>query len=129
MSRPPLPDLQALFAVQPGLECAVLVGSRASGSAHAGSDWDIALLWAPDTPWWDVLGRTETLRRALAQALGVEETMVDVIELRRANLAMRAAAVEEGVVLYGEDSLAWERFLRSTWRALEDFDWERAHAL
>ncbi|MGQ0710537.1 MAG: type VII toxin-antitoxin system MntA family adenylyltransferase antitoxin [Rhodoferax sp.] len=128
MPTPSLPDLQAVFSAQAGLECAVLVGSRATGRAHAGSDWDIAVLWAPGTSWWDVLGRTETLRRALAQALGVDETLVDVIELRRANLAMRAAAVEEGVVLLGEDTLAWERFLRSTWRALEDFDWERAHA-
>lgn len=106
----------------------MLVGSRANGRAQAGSDWDVAVLWAPGASWWDVLGRTETLRRALAQALGVDEALVDVIELRRANLAMRAAAVDEGVVLFGEDTLAWERFLRSTWRALEDFDWERAHA-
>lgn len=38
----------------------------------------------------DVQGRTETLRRQLASALQVPEQAVELIELRRANLAMLA---------------------------------------
>lgn len=107
---------------------AVLVGSRANGKAQPASDWDIALQWDHALPWLDVLGRTETLRRKLADTLQRPEHDVDLIELRRANLAMRAAAAEEGVVLCGENTLAWEQFLRRTWRELEDFYWDKNYA-
>lgn len=123
-----LGTLRRLLAAQPGLLFAVLVGSRATGKFHTSSDWDIALQWDFTLPWLEVLGRTETLRRQLASALQVPEQAVDLIELRRANLAMRAAVAEEGVVLHGDNTLAWERFLRRTWRELEDFYWDQAHA-
>jgi uncharacterized protein len=126
MTLPPViaPILQA----QPNLEFAVLVGSRATGQARPDSDWDIALSWEPQREWLDILGQTEILRRQLARALQVPESSIDLIELRRANLAMRASAAEEGIALMGDDSVAWARFLRRTWRELEDFYWERAHA-
>jgi hypothetical protein len=41
---------------------------------------------------------------------------------------MRAAVAEEGKPLAGEDRSAWARFLRRTWRELEDFYWEKDHA-
>ena len=53
---------------------------------------------------------------------------IDLIELRRANLTMRANVAENGVPLIGEDSLAWGHFLQRTWRELEDFYWELSHA-
>ena len=56
---------QTLLA-QPHLEFAVLVGSRATGSARDDSAWDIALQWSPQLDWLSALGQTETLRRALA---------------------------------------------------------------
>ena len=59
-----------------------------------------------------MLGHTETLRRQLASALQVPEQTVGLIELRRANLVMRDAVAEEGVILSGDRPLAWERFLR-----------------
>jgi predicted nucleotidyltransferase len=113
---------------EPELEFAVLVGSRATGTAHADSDWDIALQWSHQLDWLTVLGKTETLRRALAQHLNVAPTAIDLIELRRANLAMRASVAEEGLPLAGEDSLAWTRFLQRTWRELEDYYWDKQHA-
>lgn len=122
------PELAALLAGQPGLDFAVLAGSRATGSAHAQSDWDIALQWNYQLDWLTTVARTETLRRALATVLRVDESKVDMIDLRRANLAMRAAVAEEGQPLAGEDSLAWMHFLRRTWRDLEDFYWDRQHA-
>ena len=48
------------------------------------------------------------------------ESAVDLVDAPRANLAMRAAIAEEGVVLAGEDGLPWQRFLRRTWRELEE---------
>ena len=38
-------ELQNLLAETPGILFAVLVGSRANGSATQGSDWDIAIQW------------------------------------------------------------------------------------
>lgn len=120
--------LRQLLNNEAGLLFAVLVGSRAEGTAHPHSDWDIALQWDFSLGWLDVLGRTETLRRKLASALQVAESEVDLIELRRANLAMKATVAEDGLVLCGGDSLEWARFLRRTWRELEDFYWDKAHA-
>ena len=119
MHPDPLSRLRTLLAAEPDLEFAVLVGSRAAGTHTAASDWDIALQWRRDLDWMEQLGRTETLRRRLAEALAVPETAVDLIDAPRANLAMRAAIAEEGVVLAGEDHLPWQRFLRRTWRELE----------
>lgn len=119
--------VQILLA-QPQLDFAVLVGSRATGTAHEHSDWDIALQWSPQLDWLTVLSHTETLRSQLADAMHIAPTVIDLIELRRANLAMRASVAEEGVPLTGQDSLAWAHFLQRTWRELEDFYWEKQHA-
>jgi len=113
---------------QPQLEFAVLVGSRATGKARADSDWDIALKWSAQLDWLGVMGLTETLRRNLAEALCTTPDVIDLIELRRANLTMRASVAEEGVPLMGEDTLAWAHFLQRTWRELEDFYWDKHHA-
>lgn len=122
-------ELQSILQTQPDLEFAVLVGSRALGNAYEDSDWDIALQWSPQVDWLTLLGNVETLRLRLAKALNVSLSEVDLIELRRANLAMRASVAEEGVPLIGQDSLAWSHFLLRTWRDLEDFYWERKYAI
>ena len=121
-------DLAALLAAEPELQFAVLTGSRATGTEHAASDWDIALQWDYHIDWLTAVARTETLRRALACLLQVEESKVDLIDLRRANLAMRAAVAEDGLPLAGEDSVSWMHFLRRAWRDLEDFYWDKQHA-
>ncbi len=111
------------------LAFAVLVGSRANGTQHAESDWDIALCWQPELAGMDKLAREEMLRQSLAHALNVTADKIDLIDLPRSNLAMRANAAEQGIVLKGEDTLSWARFLTRTWRELEDFYWEQAHAV
>lgn len=121
-------QLCQVLARESGLEFAVLVGSRATGKATGASDWDIALQWRRDMDWLEQLGRTETLRRRLAVRLGVAEVAIDLIDVPRASLAMRAVIAEEGRVLTGEDELPWQRFLRRTWRELEDYYWERIYA-
>ncbi|PIQ52208.1 MAG: hypothetical protein COW02_10845 [Comamonadaceae bacterium CG12_big_fil_rev_8_21_14_0_65_59_15] len=117
-----------ILCAQPQLEFAVLVGSRATGKAKADSDWDIALQWSPQLDWFGVLGFTETLRRNLAEALYTTPDAIDLIELRRANLPMRASVAEDGVPLMGENTLAWAHYLQRTWRELEDFYWDKQHA-
>ena len=124
----PIQAVAGILRQQAQLGFSVLVGSRAAGKAHDGSDWDIALQWSPQLDWSAVLGRTETLRRTLALALQTPEACVDLIELRRANLAMRASVAEEGLPLSGAESLVWARFLMRTWRELEDFYWDKQHA-
>jgi predicted nucleotidyltransferase len=124
----PFQAMAAVLQQQSEVSFAVLVGSRATGKASDTSDWDIALQWSPALDLWTVLASTETLRRAMAGALGVPEGSVDLIDLRRANLTMRASVAEEGLPLCGEDSLAWARFLTRTWRELEDFYWDQQHA-
>jgi len=120
--------LGQLLSGETGIEFAALVGSRSTGTTHSGSDWDIALQWDAQLDWLEILGKTETLRRKMAAAIGVMPDKIDLIELRRANLAMRAEVAEGGLPLLGEDTLAWARFLTRTWRELEDFYWERQHA-
>ena len=93
--------IRDILQVQSELDLAVLVGSRSLGTASAHSDWDIALKWSPTLDWRTLLGNTEILRRQLAQAIGVAETAIDLIDLPRANLAMRASAAEEGKPLKG----------------------------
>ncbi|MFM2036791.1 MAG: hypothetical protein RL459_2056 [Pseudomonadota bacterium] len=123
-----LTSLAALMSSEPDLDFAVLVGSRASGMAHTDSDWDIALQWAHHVDWLSTLSRTESLCERISLALKVPNSEIDLIDLRRANLAMRASVAEDGIPLSGEDSVAWVRFLRRTWRELEDFYWDKKHA-
>jgi len=120
--------IQHVLEAEHELELAILVGSQANGRAHPESDWDIAIQWKREMNLLDNLAYTETLRRKIAVALEVKEDKVDLIDLPRAGLAMRALVAEEGIPLKGEDSLAWNHFLARTWRELEDYEWEKQHA-
>lgn len=120
--------LRNLLSAMPDIEFSVIVGSRAEGKARAESDWDIALQWQAGFDWMAILSKTETLRRKMADVIGVTPDKIDLIELRRANLAMCANVAESGLPLTGENTLAWAHFLNRTWRELEDFYWEKNHA-
>jgi len=76
-------SLQPVLQAEAMLEFAVLIGSRALGMASSASDWDIALQWTRNQDWMMTLARTETLRRQLAKALGVNEAAIDLIDLTR----------------------------------------------
>ena len=117
--------LQEVLAAWSELEFAVLVGTRANGTERMESDWDIAVYWRDGLPWLERVSKTEMLRRELAKTLGENESQVDLIDLANANLAMRANVAEDGVPLVGDQSSAWARFLRRTWRELEDFYWDK----
>jgi predicted nucleotidyltransferase len=120
--------LRETFSQTPGLEFVVLVGSRVNGTATEHSDWDIALQWQKEIDWLEQLGRTEMLRKKLSGLLSVSETLIDLIDVPRSSLAMRANIAEDGQVVMGEDALPWQRFLRRTWRELEEYYWEKTYA-
>ena len=106
---------------------AVLVGSRANGSATDKSDWDIAIQWQYGDALQRIAGH-ESMRHRLARVLDVADDQIDLIDLSNARLAMRALIAEEGLLLVVNDEHAWTKFLTRTWRELEDFYWDRAHA-
>ena len=111
-----------------GLAFAVLVGSRAEGSAHAHSDWDIAIQWARTLSLTEQLRRTELLRQQLRLALDLDEDKIDLIDVSGAGLTMWALVAEQGKELVVQDDLAWIRFLSATWFELEDHYWRAQHA-
>lgn len=120
--------LRRCFDREADLELAVLIGSRATGSASEDSDWDIAVQWNRSIPPIDQPGRTETLRRGFAEALGITESKIDLVDIPGCRLTMRAVITEEGIPLKGEDSLAWAHLLGRTWRYLEDHYWDQCYA-
>jgi len=128
LASPPEETIQNVLQDYPQIRFAALIGSRVQGTATPDSDWDIAIRWEYGQDWMKTLSTTETLRRRIAGVLGVAESKVDLIDLSRANLAMRASVAEEGKLLKGQDTLAWFHFLQRTWRELEDFYWDLHHA-
>ena len=114
----------------PQLELAILIGSQVNGTALKESDWDIAIRWhrQPEVNIMTILAQTETLRRTIAQLLEVKEDKIDLIDLTTSRLTMRAVVVEEGLVLKGEETLAWHYFLQRTWRELEEYYWNQCYA-
>ena len=124
--------LAQAIAETPAVAFAVLIGSRANHTARDTSDWDIAVLWKPaDSPTdatFARLGQHESLRRRLAQCLNVAAGKIDLIDLASAGLTMKAQVAEEGTVVNLNDELAWAYFQTTTWRELEDYYWDRAHA-
>lgn len=121
-------QLSDILSTVPNLELAILIGSRATGTDRPCSDWDIAIQWSRGRDFFQQLAVTEQLRRTLAEALGVSELDVDLIDIPTARLAMRAVVAEEGIPLKGGESLAWHRFLQRTWRELEEQYWEQLYA-
>jgi len=123
-----LATITKILAETPDALFAVLVGSRADGSAASeGSDWDIAIQWRHGAA-LERVGKHELLRHRLANALALPDGQVDLIDLANARLAMKALVAEEGKLLLANDMRAWMKFLTRTWRELEDFYWERTHA-
>lgn len=115
---------------QPDVEFAVLVGSRADGTASPASDWDIALqLRRNESSYMEELARLEALRHETATLLDTRPEQVDIISAPSAKLAMRDLIANHGMVLTDPMSLPWLHFLQRTWRELEDYYWEDLYAV
>ncbi|NTV49365.1 MAG: nucleotidyltransferase domain-containing protein [Geobacteraceae bacterium] len=122
-------QLSDILGVIDDLELAILIGSRATGTARPDSDWDIAIQWSRGMDFIQQLAASERLRMTLAEKLGVPGQSIDLIDLPTARLAMRAVIAEEGLPIIGGDTLAWYRFLQRTWRELEEHYWEKTYAV
>lgn len=119
--------LRQTLSNTPEVLFAVLIGSRAHGSATEKSDWDIAIQWQYGDA-LERIARHELMRHRLARLLEAPDDQIDLIDLSNARLTMRALVAEEGSLLVVNDELAWAKYLTQTWRELEDFYWERTHA-
>ena len=120
--------LKHLLQAYPHLELAILVGSRALNTVTQHSDWDIAIRWKKGINNLALLEQAEALKQKIAEAITIHPDQIDLIDMTTARLAMRAVIAEEGVILKGEDTLAWSHFLTQTWAELEDYYWRKQHA-
>lgn len=75
----------------PGLDLLVLLGSRATGTAHERSDWDVGYLGGEEL---------DPLRLAAAVAEAVGSDDVDVVDLARASAVLRQDASTDGRLLH-----------------------------
>ena len=86
-----------------GARFAYVHGSRASGTARAGSDLDVAAFWGATAP----------------AAFEVDVPAgVDLMVLDTAPLELRGRVAEKGVLLFEDDSAArvhWEAMTRKIW--------------
>ncbi|MGV8935012.1 MAG: type VII toxin-antitoxin system MntA family adenylyltransferase antitoxin [Gallionellaceae bacterium] len=120
-------ELKKVLTATPDVLFAVLVGSRANGSSTEKSDWDVAIQWQYGDA-RERIAKHELMRHRLARIFEVSDDQIDLIDLSNSQLAMRALVAEEGSLLVVNDERSWTKFLTRTWRELEDFYWERAHA-
>ena len=120
--------LKHLLQAYPHLELAILVGSRALNTVTQHSDWDIAIRWKKGINNLALLEQAEALKQKIAEAIAIHPDQIDLIDMTTARLAMRAVIAEEGVMLKGDDTLAWSHFLTQTWGELEDYYWRKHHA-
>ncbi|MEI7869753.1 MAG: hypothetical protein WCI11_17840 [Candidatus Methylumidiphilus sp.] len=68
-------------------------------NAKPESDWGIALQWDFTLELGGGVRQNGNAKKKLAQNLGVAPDKIDLVELRRANLAMGISVAEEGIPL------------------------------
>jgi len=88
--------LEAVLTDAADVRFALLFGSRALGTAHAASDFDVVLMPNGDWP----LARELELQAALERAAGAP---VDLVRLDKAPLLVAWEAMRDGVKLCGSD--------------------------
>ncbi len=121
-------QIKKRFRFIPQLELALLIGSRAQGTYTPDSDWDIAIQWQKNLSFMRQLELTEILRHQCANILNTKDNNIDLIDLTTANLTLRAEIAEHGILLKGENTLAWSHFLLKTWREMEEVYWDKCYA-
>jgi predicted nucleotidyltransferase len=126
--NPDINNLRVALESCKDIEVAVLFGSQALGNATLASDYDIAVIFKEVFHGTDSIGRIEQTRRHIAASMGIADTAIDIAEIRHAGLSIRRTVAEQGLVVVGENSLAWCQFLERTWRSLDAFTWEQQRA-
>ena len=86
-----VPDLADVVRDVPGLDVLVLLGSRSTGTAHAGSDWDLGYLGDASLDPLD-------LRVVVVETLGTDD--VDLVDLARASAVLRRDAAATGRLVH-----------------------------
>jgi predicted nucleotidyltransferase len=90
---------------------AILHGSQATGDAHVGSDWDVAVLsdhaLTPE--------ERATLRKSFAAKLNVPQESVDIADLRSDSTLLRYRAAMHGRLIEG-DPIDFRRFQIRAWK-------------
>ena len=110
------------------IKFSILFGSRAKGSVHESSDWDVVLFFNDNSDAWENMGKKEDVRQQIAKALKIEDQMIDLVDLYQSGLGISATVVDEGVVLSDQDSLALAYYYQGVWAKLEDYYWNIEHA-
>ena len=103
--------LRTVLSARPRVRLALLFGSRARGSAHAGSDVDVAVL----APGEDLLA----LGSALSRAVG---STVDVVSLEDPGFPLLEELIRDSVLIY-EAAAGYAARWRS--HALSELDLDR----
>lgn len=98
-ARQALPDA---LSDQPQLRILVVLGSRARGTHHERSDWDLGYLADEEL---DPLA----LREVVAATLGTDD--LDLVDLDRASGLLRFQAASEARVIIENPPASWERFV------------------
>ncbi len=123
-----LDPLAHLLETISDIDLAVLIGSRVDGTATDQSDWDIAIRWEKQIHPLARLERAEIVKQQIADVMKIDKDKIDWIDIASARLAMRAVIAEEGIILKGDDTLAWSHYLIQTWGELEEYDWRQRNA-
>lgn len=98
-----------------GIKLVILFGSRATGYAKAGSDYDIGVLGNGDLSF----ERKAKVREIVAEELSVSEDKIDIIDISSASPLLRQKIATEGKLLRGSQ----EEFLKFkilSWRIYQD---------
>lgn len=105
--------LRDAISHSPWVECALLFGSRATGTARADSDVDIAVVPARDP---GTLDEELALQARLERAVGAS---VDLVRLDTATTLLRWQVARDGVLVWARDPRAESRF-----RAEAAIEWD-----
>ena len=108
MLEPPETKILREFFVHhgQGIACVYLFGSRARGNAHAGSDTDVAVLYAQNPP-PGLRGLALDLADDLQKAL---RAPVDLVVLNRASPDLIHRVLRDGILVCEYDPAARVRF-------------------
>ena len=98
----------------------VLHGSRTDDTAHAESDFDIAILLRAGTI-TESFGRYGHLLETISDIMGVSGDKIDFTDLRQAPLLLKYEVVRKGVLLFG-DEYDYELFKLDSIRDYHDAD-------
>ncbi|OAN47313.1 DNA polymerase III subunit beta [Chloroflexus islandicus] len=112
--HPTLDHLAGIFARFPAIQAVYLFGSAATGSTHAESDLDLALVLRRDEPTFSKLD----LLAALAQAGFCN---VDVVVLNTAGIVLRHEVIRHNKLIYQTSDFDHGSFFSLVTRQFLDF--------